>query len=89
MFENLKLAKYKLILVSKENLHLPQYSGSTLRGGFGCIFKRLVCIDKYKECSDCILKAKCVYSYIFETAPPVDAEKLRNFKDIPRQVVTE
>ena len=49
---------------------LPPYKGSAIRGGFGYALKRISCVIKEQSCSNCLLKEKCVYSYIFETSPP-------------------
>lgn len=89
MLNKFQLSKYKLILVAKETLYLPEYKGATFRGGFGNTFKKIVCINKDKECKDCILKNKCIYTYIFETTPPVDTDKLRKSKDIPQPFIIE
>ena len=54
MLESLRIAKYRLTLDAVEELHLPAYKGSTLRGGFGHVFKRTVCFQKdvqsYEAC---------------------------------------
>ena len=57
--------------------------GSTLRGGFGAAFRRIVCVIRDKECSDCLLKGKCVYSCIFETPPPADTTVMRKYEAAP------
>jgi len=59
----LRFSRFELSIKAKEPLILPSYKGSTLRGGFGYAFKRVVCAIKDKECSNCILKEKCIYSY--------------------------
>ncbi len=46
---------------------LPSFLGSTLRGGFGSVFRKITCITHKNSCRDCLLKNKCVYSYIFES----------------------
>ncbi|MEK9149734.1 MAG: CRISPR system precrRNA processing endoribonuclease RAMP protein Cas6 [Candidatus Desantisbacteria bacterium] len=89
MLNKFPLSRYKLTLAAKENLHLPEYSGSTLRGGFGHTFRKIVCVNRDNECSGCLLRTKCIYSYIFETSPSVDADKLRKYKDIPRPFIIE
>jgi hypothetical protein len=76
-------------LTAKEPLILPAYKGSTLRGGFGYVFKRVVCAIKDKECTDCLLKEKCVYSYVFETPPPSDTKIMRKYKSAPHPFVIE
>jgi len=58
-------------------LYLPAYKGSTLRGGLGHVFKRIICIKRDKKCEDCILRMRCAYSYCFET-PAEDIEKARS-----------
>jgi len=73
----------------EEPLILPSYKGSTLRGGFGYAFKRVVCAIRNKECPDCILKERCVYSYVFETPPPSDTKIMRKYKTVPHPFVIE
>ncbi|HEN20866.1 MAG TPA: CRISPR-associated protein Cas6, partial [Desulfobacteraceae bacterium] len=45
---------------------LPCYKGSTFRGIFGQALKKVVCALKKQECQDCLLREKCVYSFVFE-----------------------
>jgi hypothetical protein len=68
---------------------LPSYKGSTLRGGFGHAFRRVVCAIKSRECTDCLLKEKCVYSYIFETPPSADTKIMRKYKSAPHPFIIE
>ena len=90
MLNKLRIAKYHFTLQAVERMGLPRYKGSTLRGGFGAVFKRTVCFQKkVKSCADCLLKANCPYAYIFETAPPQDAEVLRTYSDVPLPFVIE
>lgn len=89
MLERFTLTQYRLTLAAKEMIALPKYMGSTLRGGFGSSFKRIVCSNRKKNCPDCLLREKCIYAYIFETSPPEDSEKLSKSKDIPRPFIIE
>lgn len=87
---NLPMAKYNFTLKAKEELQLPPYKGSTLRGGFGITFRSVCCVNKdIKLCKDCGLREKCTYAYVFETSPYRDAVKLRNLAEIPRPFVIE
>lgn len=70
-----------------EPIILPAYKGSTLRGGFGFAFKRVVCAIRNKECMDCLLKEKCIYSYVFETPPPSDTKIMRKYKSVPHPFI--
>ncbi|MCX8023433.1 MAG: CRISPR system precrRNA processing endoribonuclease RAMP protein Cas6 [Syntrophorhabdaceae bacterium] len=72
-------------------LVLPYYKGSTIRGGFGNVFKRIVCTFKNRECRDCMLSSKCIYAYVFETHPEGDAEIMHmdKYEKIPHPFVIE
>ena len=50
-----------------DNAILPPYKGSTFRGVFGHALKKVVCALKKQDCSDCLLKEKCIYAFVFET----------------------
>jgi len=86
---SIKFQRFDFTLTAKEPLILPVYKGSTLRGGFGYAFKRVVCAIRDKECFDCLLKEKCVYSYVFETPPPSDTKIMRKYKSAPHPFVIE
>ncbi|MCR4289095.1 MAG: CRISPR system precrRNA processing endoribonuclease RAMP protein Cas6 [Candidatus Scalindua sp.] len=87
--QKLTISRFQFNLLPLEEIHLPLYKGSTLRGGFGHAFKRVVCIQKGKQCNDCMVKSTCVYSYVFETSPPADTEILRLYKNVPHPFVIE
>jgi len=87
--KQLYLAKYRFTLRARETLILPAYKGSTLRGGFGSVFHKLICVNKNKDCSNCLLRDKCIYSYIFETSPPPDSPRLSKYRSIPRPFILE
>lgn len=83
------LTKIDLRFTAMDALSLPLYKGSTLRGGFGHAFRKVVCAVKKKTCDDCLLKHKCAYSYIFETPPPVDTAIMRKYPRAPHPFVIE
>ncbi len=85
----LKFGNFLFTIVPNNPLILPAYKGSTFRGGFGSVFKRLVCIAKNNECAVCFLKEKCAYSYIFETPPPPGTEIMRKYEATPHPFVIE
>ncbi len=89
MADSIEYAQFGFRLTANEPLILPAYKGSTFRGGFGHAFKRVVCAVKNKECPDCLLKEKCIYSYVFETPPPSDTEIMRKYKAAPHPFVIE
>jgi CRISPR-associated endoribonuclease Cas6 len=83
--------KYTFTLEAVEPLYLPYYKGSTFRGGFGNVFKRIACPLRFSECKDCILKEKCVYVYIFETIPNEKAQilNMNKYEKIPHPFIIE
>lgn len=87
--EEFSIARYTFILQAKETLSLPPYKGSTFRGGFGSVFRKVTCVNKTKECPDCLLKYKCIYSCVFESRPPPDGCHLSKYRSIPRPFVIE
>ncbi|MCX7926526.1 MAG: CRISPR system precrRNA processing endoribonuclease RAMP protein Cas6 [Candidatus Omnitrophica bacterium] len=88
--KNFDIAQYKFILELKELVSLPFYKGATLRGGFGITFKKICCVvNLASECNRCAYKSRCVYAYIFETAPLPESNKLKKLKEIPRPFIIE
>jgi len=82
-----KFARFSFFLKAIGDIVLPLYKGSTLRGAFGHVFKKVVCINREKVCNQCLLKNKCVYSYVFETPPPPDSSKMRKYPYVPHPFV--
>ena len=87
--QNFRLARYRVILTALSTIVMPPYAGSTLRGGFGHAFRKMVCTQGPIDCRDCTLKAVCPYPYIFETAPFEGATQLRTYGDVPRPFVID
>jgi len=85
--QHFKVAYFQFHLKAIDCLNLPEYKGSTFRGGFGHAFKKVVCALRNKECPDCLLKEKCIYSYIFETPPPADSRMMRKYPSAPHPFV--
>lgn len=84
-----KLARYEFDLIPDEDINLPGYAGSTLRGGFGRAFRNVVCASRERECSECLLRANCVFPRIFDTVPPQGWDMMPNQTNAPRPFVIE
>lgn len=89
MLDNFYFSMFKFSLQAKEPIILPPFKGSTFRGGFGHAFKKIVCAVKRQTCDSCLLKSKCIYSYIFETPPPEGTEMLSKYKSVQHPFVIE
>ena len=72
-----------------DRIALPSYAGSTFRGGFGHAFKKTACALRHQTCDACLLREKCVYSYVFETPPPADTLIMRKYPRAPHPFVLE
>jgi len=84
----LRLSLFRFTLEAREPLHLPVYKGSALRGGFGHLFKRTVCVQpRAIRCDGCLLAETCAYAYLFETRPPAGSAVLRTHRAVPRPFV--
>ena len=81
------LKTYRLYFETTECVRLPDYPGSAWRGAFGHALKRTVCVVRNTPCKQCLLKHACAYSYIFETPPSPNAEKMRKYSAIPHPFV--
>jgi hypothetical protein len=83
----LPLARYQVTFEALENMILPPCQGSFWRGVLG---NELQAIASGLEPSgmDCgsIPRAE-LYQYMFETPPPVDASKMRNYPNAPHPFV--
>jgi hypothetical protein len=89
LLTGLSARRYLFSLTAIDTLKLPEYKGSTLRGGFGHAFRKVVCTFRGKECDDCLLRHRCVYSYVFETPPPEDSAKMTKYLRAPHPFVIE
>lgn len=81
------LAIFRFHFNPAEEIRLPPYKGSAFRGGFGSVFKRVVCVSNEKDCRNCLLKFQCVYSYVFET--PIKENKRFISTHLPHPYVLE
>lgn len=88
---NIEYRKFNFKIEAIDTLALPDYKGSTFRGAFGYAFRKVVCALRKNDCSDCILKTRCIYAYIFETSPSVDTAimGMSKYNKIPHPFVIE
>ena len=87
---SLRLAQFRFVLRTETTIQLPRNKGSALRGAFGGVFKRMVCLqppDHPRECDVCPLRRECAYGTVFENALPEGVEPLRGYDHIPHPYV--
>ncbi len=83
----LSLLQVRMTLQARDPLQLPPYKGSTLRGGFGSVFKETVCVVDHRECVRCLLRSRCAFPYVFDTPVPEEAVRLRKYPAAPHPFV--
>ncbi len=71
-----------------DDVGLPDYAGSLLRGQFGAALRQLACMTRQPSCMGCPLQWTCPYPRIFE-APAPSAHSLQHFSNIPNAYVME
>jgi len=84
-----KIFKFKILCRAENDLALPHFSGSTVRGAFGHALKSLACINLNEDCQSCKLSGECIYMKIFETSPSVPSGTGSSVKDIPHPFIIE
>ena len=57
------------------------------RGALGHALRRNACLTGASACAGCTQTAACLYSYIFETPPPADAQVMRLYPHAPHPYV--
>jgi hypothetical protein len=80
---------YRLNCRFEGDAELPAFKGSTFRGVFGIALKRVVCALKRQDCPDCILRERCLYTRVFETALAQGGKDAGRNSVIPHPFVIE
>jgi CRISPR-associated endoribonuclease Cas6 len=87
-YHPLPVARYRFLFRLHDDLALPDFAGSLLRGQFGRALRNLACMTGARACPDCQLYRTCPYPAIFETPPP-PAHALQRFNQVPNPYVIE
>jgi hypothetical protein len=90
MLPAFRVARFRFDLEAVDRFALPIHHGSTLRGGFGYAFKKMVCAQRdWRACTPCTLGNECPYGYIFETTAPADLAVFETLREVPVPFVIE
>ena len=89
IFKDFKAAKFNFEIKAENDALLPDYKGSTFRGAFGHIFKDVMCVSHTGECGECSFDKVCMFKKIFDSPPPSNSTKLRNYSAVPHPYVIE
>lgn len=74
---------YRLRFHSHSTVSFTDFPGSAWRGALGHSLARLACASGARGCPPCKQPQACAYGYLFETAPPPSAEKMRKYEQVP------
>ncbi len=83
----MQFVRLKVKALAIQDIHLPPYLGSTLRGAFGVALMRTCCVQRRQTCRSCRLRLDCVYSYIFDTPIEDEAESKKRYSNAPHPFV--
>ena len=87
--DSFRVATLEFSLQPLEALALPRHAGSTFRGAFGRVFRRIGCAASVLGGMECVLADRCPYHYIFETPVPSTSKILVKTSTAPRPFVIE
>ena len=74
---------YRLSFASDAPIRFLDFPGSAWRGALGYALARLACTSGARGCPPCKRREACAYGYLFETAPPPGAAKMRKYDQVP------
>ncbi|MDH2998911.1 CRISPR-associated protein Cas6 [Pasteurellaceae bacterium LFhippo2] len=86
--DSLPIARYQFSFKVTQDIALPEYAGSALRGAFGRALRKIACMTKQEDCKSCPLYRSCPYTNIFETPAP-DSHELQKFNQVPNGYIIE
>ena len=84
---SLFLARFGIQIRLDTNLFLPGFKGAAFRGGFGYVFKGIVCPMHDQDCIHSRLGDPCIYSEVFETPVPSGSSVMRKYPYAPHPFV--
>jgi len=83
----LTVAKFQIYLRADSELFLPGYKGAAFRGGFGQVFKSIVCPMHETFCIHSSRGEPCVYDEVFNTPIPSGSAVMRKYPYVPHPFV--
>lgn len=88
ILEGLRLARFVFTLRALEEMTLPPYQGSLLRGGLGHALFQTACQLGRRSCGlQCPIVHRCAYVYIFQTQRPPQDQVFESTADVSHPFV--
>lgn len=86
-YEKFPIMPLRITIRARDEIELPPYTGSTLRGAFGVALKRICCIARRSLCDQCSVRNSCIYVYFFETPLLEQGPEGSRFRNAPHPFV--
>lgn len=83
----MRFGRYFITVRAEDDILLPGYLGSTLRGGFGTALKTSMCGNLSRDCGSCGIAKRCLYAKTFEPKFLSDGINLRGMEPPPAYVL--
>ncbi|WP_022662632.1 CRISPR system precrRNA processing endoribonuclease RAMP protein Cas6 [Paucidesulfovibrio longus] len=83
----MRFGSYFITINFDEDVLLPSYLGSTLRGAFGAALKTSMCGNLNRECESCRIAERCLYAKTFEPKSFTGKMNVRGVEPPPSYVV--
>lgn len=84
---SMRFGRYTVTLCLEEETLLPGYLGSTLRGAFGAALKTSMCGNLGRNCEECSIATRCLYTKTFEPKSFPAHVNLRGMEPPPAYVI--
>lgn len=88
LLAELSVARFRVVTRAVDDLGLPWYQGSALRGAFGRAFRNVCCSMGKAECTGCVLVSACAYARVFEAGPADGGDRFK-YRDVPRPFIIQ
>lgn len=83
----MRFGRYLITVLFENDTFLPNYLGSTLRGAFGASLKTSICGNLARQCENCRLATRCLYTKTFEPRPSAGNTNFRGIESPPAYVI--
>ena len=82
--KTLNISRSRFTFKTTQSIVLSNFTGSTLRGAFGTMFRKVICAQRHlASCRECQLKYSCAYSVIFEPHNRPDSNYFPRNEQLP------
>lgn len=88
MIENFPLIRLRFTFSPEEDMELPSFTSSALRGAWGHALKRQLCTRRLSQCEGCSRQLECEFPILFETPQRKSGERT-TFVSPPQPYVIE